>query len=210
GGRRSGPRIHGGGGPCCGRLRVRGAAPAQGDGQLPATQRSKRGGSPQSRLHDRGVRPRLHPDKRPLGGPHTDRDRQSGLEGLSVGFQPPPWPPADEPDQPEKPPGSYPPPPAPGQPRPPGSYPPPPPPGQQPPAPGQPPGPAPQQPGYPGQPGGTYPWPPIPPGSAPTLRLRPLSFGELLDDVFRVYRRHFWLLVSISLVLSLPTLVLQI
>src|SRR2546423_14651281 len=49
---------------------------------------------------------------------------------------------------------------------------------------------------------------PLPP--APGLRLRPLGFGELLDEVFRVYRRHFWLFVSIALVLALPTLVLQI
>jgi membrane-anchored glycerophosphoryl diester phosphodiesterase (GDPDase) len=42
------------------------------------------------------------------------------------------------------------------------------------------------------------------------LRLRPLSFGELLDEVFRVYRRHFWLFVSIALLLALPSLVLQI
>ena len=55
--------------------------------------------------------------------------------------------------------------------------------------------------------------PPAPPpeaGGSFTLRLRPLSFGELLDEVFRVYRRHFWLFVSIALVLALPTLVLQI
>jgi len=43
----------------------------------------------------------------------------------------------------------------------------------------------------------------------PLLRLRPLGLGEILDDVFRVYRRHFWLLVSIALVISLPTLALQ-
>jgi len=60
------------------------------------------------------------------------------------------------------------------------------------------------------QPAGSPAWPPTPPGATPTLRLRPLSFGELLDDVFRVYRRHFWLLVSISLVLALPTLILEI
>jgi membrane-anchored glycerophosphoryl diester phosphodiesterase (GDPDase) len=42
------------------------------------------------------------------------------------------------------------------------------------------------------------------------LRLRPLGFGELLDEIFRVYRRHFWLFVSIALVLALPSLVLQI
>lgn len=42
------------------------------------------------------------------------------------------------------------------------------------------------------------------------LRLRPLGFGELLDEIFRIYRRHFWLLVAISLVLALPTLLVQI
>jgi hypothetical protein len=52
--------------------------------------------------------------------------------------------------------------------------------------------------------------PPLPPGGSFTLRLRPLSFGELLDEVFKVYRRHFWLFVSIALILALPTLVLQI
>src|SRR5205823_7124320 len=89
----------------------------------------------------------------------------------------------------------------------PGAYPPSPPAGQ---PPSQPPGSWPPQPGYPGPPAGSPAGPPLPPGATPTLRLRPLSFGELLDDVFRVYRRHFWLLVSISLVVALPTLILQI
>jgi hypothetical protein len=43
----------------------------------------------------------------------------------------------------------------------------------------------------------------------PLLRLRPLGLGEILDDVFRVYRRHFWLLVAIALIVSLPGLALQ-
>jgi hypothetical protein len=43
----------------------------------------------------------------------------------------------------------------------------------------------------------------------PLLRLRPLGLGELLDDVFRVYRRHFWLLVAIALLVALPGLALQ-
>ncbi len=47
-------------------------------------------------------------------------------------------------------------------------------------------------------------------GIEPLLRLRPLGLGELLDDVFRVYRRHFWLLFGISLLLSLPNLALQL
>jgi hypothetical protein len=57
-------------------------------------------------------------------------------------------------------------------------------------------------------PAGQNPLLPQPP--APGLRLRPLSFGELLDEIFRVYRRHFWLFVSIALLLALPSLVLQI
>jgi hypothetical protein len=43
----------------------------------------------------------------------------------------------------------------------------------------------------------------------PLLKLRPLGLGEILDDVFRVYRRHFWLLVSIALVISVPSLVVS-
>jgi Membrane domain of glycerophosphoryl diester phosphodiesterase len=43
----------------------------------------------------------------------------------------------------------------------------------------------------------------------PLLRLRPLGLGEILDDVFRVYRRHFWLLAAIALLVSLPALLLQ-
>jgi len=45
--------------------------------------------------------------------------------------------------------------------------------------------------------------------SEPALRLRPLGLGEILDDVFRVYRRYFWLLFSIALVVQLPSLLLQ-
>ena len=43
----------------------------------------------------------------------------------------------------------------------------------------------------------------------PLLRLRPLGLGELLDDVFRVYRRHFWLLVAIAILVALPGLAVQ-
>jgi hypothetical protein len=43
----------------------------------------------------------------------------------------------------------------------------------------------------------------------PLLRLRPLGLGEILDDVFRVYRRHFWVLVSIALLVALPGLAVQ-
>ncbi len=44
----------------------------------------------------------------------------------------------------------------------------------------------------------------------PLLRLRPLGLGEVLDDIFRVYRRHFGLLCTIALVLSIPTLLVQL
>jgi hypothetical protein len=47
------------------------------------------------------------------------------------------------------------------------------------------------------------------PAPQPLLRLRPLGLGEILDEVFRVYRRHFWLLAGIGLVLSVPGLLLQ-
>jgi hypothetical protein len=46
------------------------------------------------------------------------------------------------------------------------------------------------------------------PGAEPLLRLRPLGLGEVLDDIFRVYRRHFWLLCGMALLLSLPSLLL--
>jgi len=61
--------------------------------------------------------------------------------------------------------------------------------------------PPPAWPPEPPAPAGLNPLPPLPP--APGLRLRPLSFGELLDEIFRVYRRHFWLFVSIALLLAL-------
>lgn len=49
-----------------------------------------------------------------------------------------------------------------------------------------------------------------PPAPEPALRLRPLGFGELLDEIFRIYRRHFWLLVTIALILALPQLLAQV
>ena len=55
--------------------------------------------------------------------------------------------------------------------------------------------------------------PPALPGhgaTQPAFRLRPLGFGELLDEIFKLYRRHFWLLVAISLLLALPVLAAQI
>ncbi|HXC80159.1 MAG TPA: glycerophosphoryl diester phosphodiesterase membrane domain-containing protein [Candidatus Acidoferrum sp.] len=41
--------------------------------------------------------------------------------------------------------------------------------------------------------------------SAPSpLRLRPLEIGDLLDETFRMYRRHFFLFAGISVILSIP------
>ncbi|TMB88621.1 MAG: hypothetical protein E6J18_08740 [Chloroflexi bacterium] len=41
--------------------------------------------------------------------------------------------------------------------------------------------------------------------SAPApLRLRPLEVGDLLDETFRMYRRHFFLFAGISVILSIP------
>lgn len=37
------------------------------------------------------------------------------------------------------------------------------------------------------------------------LRLRPLEIGDLLDETFRLYRRHFFLFAGISVILSIPT-----
>jgi hypothetical protein len=51
---------------------------------------------------------------------------------------------------------------------------------------------------------------PGPPLEQPLLRLRPLGLGEVLDDIFRVYRRHFGLLVGIAAVLSVPTFAVQL
>jgi hypothetical protein len=36
------------------------------------------------------------------------------------------------------------------------------------------------------------------------LRLRPLEIGDILDETFRMYRRHFLLLAGISVVFSIP------
>lgn len=41
------------------------------------------------------------------------------------------------------------------------------------------------------------------------LRLRPLEIGDLLDETFRTYRRHFFLFAGISLALSIPVAVLS-
>jgi hypothetical protein len=36
------------------------------------------------------------------------------------------------------------------------------------------------------------------------LRLRPLEIGDLLDETFRMYRRHFFLFAGISVILTIP------
>lgn len=41
--------------------------------------------------------------------------------------------------------------------------------------------------------------------SAVPLRLRPLEVGDLLDETFRIYRRHFLLFGGISVILSIPS-----
>jgi len=40
---------------------------------------------------------------------------------------------------------------------------------------------------------------------SPPLRLRPLEIGDLLDETFRMYRRHFVLFAGISAILSIPS-----
>jgi len=40
---------------------------------------------------------------------------------------------------------------------------------------------------------------------SPALRLRPLEIGDLLDETFRMYRRHFVLFAGISAILSIPS-----
>jgi membrane-anchored glycerophosphoryl diester phosphodiesterase (GDPDase) len=51
---------------------------------------------------------------------------------------------------------------------------------------------------------------PAPAAGQPLLRLRPLGLGEILDDVFRIYRRHFGLFCGIALALSLPRFVVEL
>src|SRR5437762_12889120 len=36
------------------------------------------------------------------------------------------------------------------------------------------------------------------------LRLRPLEIGDVLDEIFRMYRRHFLVLAGIAVVFSVP------
>jgi glycerophosphoryl diester phosphodiesterase family protein len=46
--------------------------------------------------------------------------------------------------------------------------------------------------------------------SAPApLRLRPLEIGDVLDETFRMYRRHFFLFAGISVILAIPTAALS-
>jgi hypothetical protein len=52
--------------------------------------------------------------------------------------------------------------------------------------------------------------PPAPAPSEPLLRLRPLGLGEVLDDIFRIYRRHFGLLCAIGLLVSVPSLLIRL
>jgi hypothetical protein len=41
--------------------------------------------------------------------------------------------------------------------------------------------------------------------SVSALRLRPLEIGDLLDETFRMYRRHFLLFAGISAILAIPS-----
>ncbi len=41
------------------------------------------------------------------------------------------------------------------------------------------------------------------------LRLRPLEIGDLLDETFRMYRRHFFLFAGISVIVSIPAAALS-
>jgi hypothetical protein len=42
-------------------------------------------------------------------------------------------------------------------------------------------------------------------GAPAPLRLRPLEIGDLLDETFRMYRRHFFLFAGLSVILSIPS-----
>ena len=39
------------------------------------------------------------------------------------------------------------------------------------------------------------------------VRFRPMPLSELLDELFRLYRRHFSLIVGVALVVALPVAV---
>jgi hypothetical protein len=45
--------------------------------------------------------------------------------------------------------------------------------------------------------------------ATPPLRLRPLEIGDLLDETFRMYRRHFFLFAGLSVLVSLPSAALS-
>src|SRR5256885_15827219 len=45
----------------------------------------------------------------------------------------------------------------------------------------------------------------VPSPRAP-IRFRPMPLPELLDELFRLYRRHFSLIVAVSLLVALPAL----
>ena len=45
--------------------------------------------------------------------------------------------------------------------------------------------------------------------STAPLRLRPLEIGDLLDETFRMYRRHFFLFAGISVILAIPSAALS-
>jgi hypothetical protein len=45
--------------------------------------------------------------------------------------------------------------------------------------------------------------------ATPPLRLRPLEVGDLLDETFRMYRRHFVLFAGLSVILSIPAAALS-
>ena len=45
--------------------------------------------------------------------------------------------------------------------------------------------------------------------ATPPLRLRPLEIGDLLDETFRMYRRHFFLFAGLSVLLSIPSAALS-
>lgn len=45
--------------------------------------------------------------------------------------------------------------------------------------------------------------------ATPPLRLRPLEIGDLLDETFRMYRRHFLLFAGLSVLVSIPSAALS-
>jgi hypothetical protein len=45
--------------------------------------------------------------------------------------------------------------------------------------------------------------------ATPPLRLRPLEIGDLIDETFRMYRRHFFLFAGLSVLLSIPSAALS-